>query len=102
MPHDTHAKMASPAHPVQAMVLLCIPDDQVLHAPKRRRAPAVLPDNVPLPRVGEFVYLSSSSAWIVRRVVHEWRSAVDLRIELWLDWAGSARAVRHADFSVTQ
>ena len=102
MPNTTLATPARPDTPVTVTVHLCVPDDQAAHVPKRRRAPDVLPTGVPLPRVGELIYMSSSSAWVVHRIVHEWRSTVDLRIEVWLDWLGSARAARHADFSVTQ
>lgn len=83
-------------------VHLCIPDDQERHLPKRRRAPQYVPNDVPLPRVGEVIYLSSSSAWVVRTLIHEWRSSVDLRIELWLEWIGSARQERPAGSSITQ
>ena len=88
--------------PLTMSVHLCIPEDQMTHAPKRRRAPHTLPEGAPLPRLGDFVYLSSTSAWVVRRVVHEWRAVDELRIEVWLDWMGSARYARHVDFAVTQ
>lgn len=91
-----------PVVPTTLQVHLCIPDDQEQHLPKRRRAPRFLPPDVPLPRVGEVIYLSSSSAWVVRMLIHEWRSASDLRIELWLEWIGSARHARTAGFSLTQ
>lgn len=81
---------------------LCVSDDQERHLPKRRRAPRFLPLTAPLPRVGEVVYLSSSSAWQVDMVVHEWRSPADLRIELWLAWIGNARHARPPGFEVTQ
>ena len=83
-------------------VHLCIPDDQEHHLPKRRRAPQFVPNDVPLPRVGEVIYLSSTSAWVVRIVIHEWHTAVDLRIELWLEWIGSARHSRPPGFEITQ
>lgn len=86
----------------QVEIHLCIPDDQERHLPKRRRAPRLLPNDAPMPRTGEVIYLSSSSAWIVRMVIHEWRSPHDLRIELWMDWIGSARHARPAGFTITQ
>jgi len=89
----------------QTLVLsvhLCIPEDQMVHAPKRRRAPHTLPEGAPLPRVGDFIYLASTSAWVVRRVVHDWRSPCELKIEVWLDWMGNARYARHVDFALTQ
>jgi len=70
--------------------------------PDYRPAPDVLPQGSPIPRMGEFVYLSSTSAWVVRRVVHEWLSPTGLRIEVWLEWAGCARFARHPNFMVTQ
>jgi len=70
--------------------------------PDYRPAPDLLPKGSPIPRSGEFIYLNSSSAWIVRRVVYEWRSTHDLRIEVWLDWIGSSRHARNPDFAVTQ
>jgi hypothetical protein len=81
---------------------LCVPDDQERHLPKRRRAPPYLPPGVPLPRVGEVIYLSSTSAWGVELVVHEWRTPTELRIEVWLTHVGSARHLRPPGFSLTQ
>lgn len=81
---------------------MCVADDQERHLPKRRRAPRFLPLMAPLPRVGEVIYLSSSSAWQVDQIVHEWRSPQDLRIELWLVWIGNARHARPPGFEVTQ
>lgn len=91
---------AAPATKVE--VHLCIPDDQQQHLPARRRAPALLPRDVPMPRTGEVIYLSSTSAWVVRMVIHEWRNAFELRIEVWLEWVGSARHARAPGFSLTQ
>lgn len=61
-----------------------------------------LPLEAPLPRIGEVIYLSSSSAWGVAMVIHEWRSAQDLRIELWLEHVHAARQQRPSGFSITQ
>lgn len=96
--------MPTPEAPSRTIVEvhLCISDEQEMHAPKRRRAPRFWPLDVPLPRVGEVIYLSSSSAWAVRTVIHEWRAQHELRIELWLEWIGSARHARTAGFAVTQ
>lgn len=80
----------------------CIPNDQEAHLPKRRRAPHCMPPTVPLPRQGEVVYLSSSSAWGVTMVIHEWRSPSDLRIEVWLEHVGSSRHARPTGFTLTQ
>lgn len=81
---------------------LCVPDDQERHLPKRRRAPQFLPSSVPLPRQGEVIYLSSTSAWGVTMVIHEWRAPTDLRIEVWLEHVGSARHARPSGFTLTQ
>lgn len=83
-------------------IQLCVPDDQERHLPKRRRAPQYLPPTVPLPRQGEVIYLSSSSAWTVELVIHEWRSPTDLRIEVWITHLGGARERRPTGFSLTQ
>lgn len=80
----------------------CIPEHQEALAPKRRRAPRYLPADAPMPRVGEVIYLGSSSAWIVRTVIHEWRTVRDLRIEIWLEHAGPGRHDRADGFSTTQ
>lgn len=88
--------------PTNMTVHLCIPDDQERHLPKRRRAPHLLPRDVPIPVTGDVLYLSSSSAWLVRMRIYEWRSAHDLRIELWMEWVGSARHARAPGFALTQ
>ena len=92
----------TPRAATNVRVHLCIPDDQERHLPKRRRAPQFVPPDVPMPRVGEVIYLSSTSAWMVSRLIHEWTSAVDLRIEIWLEWVGSARHSRPPGFAMTQ
>lgn len=86
----------------EVRIHLCIPADQERHLPVRRRAPAYLPIDAPLPRQGEVIYLSSSSAWGVTMVIHEWISPVELRIELWLEHVGSARHARPTGFTMTQ
>lgn len=94
---------ASPASPATLVeIALCISDEQAVHMPKRRRAPPLWPRDVPMPRVDEVIYLSSSSAWAVRMVIHEWRNEHYLRIEIWLEWIGTARHARSAGFEVTQ
>jgi len=81
---------------------LCVPDDEEQLLPKRRRAPRYLPIAAPLPRQGDVIYLSSSSAWRVEVVVHEWRTPVDLRIEVWLSHMGTSRHRRPPGFETTQ
>ena len=80
----------------------CVPDDQERHLPRRRRHPAVLPANVPLPRAGEVIYLSSTSAWGVTMVIHEWRSSADLLVQVWLEYVSGARLRRPTGFHLTQ
>jgi hypothetical protein len=81
---------------------LCVPDDQERHLPARRRAPRYLPPTAPLPRQGEVIYLSSSSAWGVTMVIHEWRAPDELHIEVWLEHVGSSRHARPTGFTLTQ
>jgi hypothetical protein len=95
---STEAAAATP----HIQIHLCVPDDQERHLPKRRRAPQYLPAMAPLPRVGEVIYLSSSSAWGVELVIHEWRTPHDLRIEIWITHVGSSRHTRPTGFSLTQ
>lgn len=91
-----------PPSPTNVQVHLCIPEDQKHFVPKRRRAPNFLPANVPLPRAGELVYLSSTSAWGVSMVIHEWRTPSDLRIEVWLEHLGGGAHGRPEGFALTQ
>lgn len=79
-----------------------IPEDQQHWLPTRSRAPLTLPLAAPLPRVGEVVYLSSTSAWGVTMVIHQWRSVHELNIELWLEHVHASRHDFSADFVVTQ
>lgn len=97
----TPTKIDPPIEP-SVRVHFCVPDDQEPHLPKRRRAPQYMPPNAPLPRIGEVVYLSSTSAWRVNLVVHEWRTPVDLRVEVWLEHVGAARHSRPPGFALTQ
>ena len=83
-------------------VQLCVPNDQEAHVPKRRRAPQFLPPNAPLPRIGEVIHLSSTSAWRVSLVLHEWHTPKDLHVQVWLDWIGPAHMQRPAEFAMTQ
>lgn len=87
--------------PPQVHVVFTIPDDQAQFAPKRRRAPQLMED-IPLPRVGEKVHLSSTSSWSVTDVVHEWRSPIHLVVQVWLNYLGGAHDVRHPSFDLTQ
>ena len=72
-------------------VKLCIPDDQQAHIPEFMPVGLNIPNGAPIPRQGEVVYLSSTSAWGVAMVVHEWLSPAELRVEVWLEHIGAAR-----------
>lgn len=80
----------------------CVPTHQQKLLPARHRAPELLPTTAPIPRMGEVIYLSSSSAWGVSMVIHEWLSPGALRIELWLEHVGSAHQARPTGFQLTQ
>jgi len=87
---------------VKVRTVFCVPEDQEKFLPKRRRAPAHLPVNAPLPRQGEVVYLSSSSAWAVSMVIHQWHAPTDLCIEVWLVHVATSRDSRPPGFALTQ
>jgi len=91
----------TPSQDVSVQIHLCVPDDQTRFLPKRRRAPAYLPHNAPLPREGEVIYLSSTSAWGVAMVIHEWRNSHHLVVEVWLEYLQGARARRPTGFALT-
>ena len=89
----------APVSPAQVplasvQVELCVRPDLVPHLPDYRAAPTMLPLNAPVPRIGEIIYLSSTSAWMVYMVIHEYLSANELHIEVWIDWVGAARHMR--------
>jgi len=96
--------VGAPSHTLQPSieVHLCVPDEQRRFLPRRRRAPEYLPPNAPLPRAGEVVYMSSTSAWGVTMVVHEWRSPSELRIQVWLEHLPRGGRATREDFGVTQ
>lgn len=76
------------------LVELCIPDDQRQHAEDIPQWALRLPAGAPVPRQGEVIYLSSTSAWGVELVVHERISRDLTRIEVWIKHVGSARCRR--------
>ena len=88
--------------PTTITVHLCIPEDQHRHLPKRRRAPDVLPLDAPLPRQGDVLYLSTTSAWGVQMVIHHWLDVQTVRIEVWLQYVSSSRDARPTGFMLTQ
>lgn len=82
------------------VVHLCIPDDQKKFLPKRRRAPAQLPRTAPVPRQGEVIYLSPTSAWGVAMVVHEWKATDELHVQVWLTYVNSSLKHRPSGFTL--
>lgn len=85
--------------PTSVRVCLCVPDDQKRHLPKRHRAQ--WPHGAPIPRTGEVVYLSSTSAWGVSMVIHEPRGD-GLLTEIWLEHVSGSRHLRPTGFALTQ
>ena len=73
---------------------LCIPDDQLHQASDLPAWALELPDGAPLPRTGDVLYLSSTSAWGVSMVIHERLSHGFTRIEVWLEHVGASRHPR--------
>jgi hypothetical protein len=68
-----------------------IPDEQLQHLPDGQQVPNSMPPGSTLPRTGDVIYLTSTSAWAVRAVIHELLPGARVRIEVWLEWVGSAR-----------
>lgn len=95
-----HAQHSSNGNGVHVRVHFCIPDDQEHLLPARRRNPEVLPPHVPIPRAGEVVYLTRTSAWGVSMVIHKWETPKRLRVELWLVHASGSD--RPTGFALTQ
>lgn len=101
--HPTQSNPPAQAPSATVVVRLCVGGHDERHIPRRRTAPQVLPNNAPLPRIGEVIYLSSTSAWGVELVIHDWRSADLLHIEVWITHVtGVARHSRHGLFARTQ
>lgn len=96
-----HLPVPVPVQQAKVEVELCVPDDQLSFLPEHRAAPFMLPANVPVPHKGEVIYISSTSAWGVMMVIHEWRSPLDLRIEVWIEWVGSVRQERPDECRLT-
>lgn len=88
--------------PTQVTVHLCVPEDQKRYLPRRRLAPHMLPLDAPLPKQGDVLYLSTTSAWGVQMVVHQWVDVHTVRIEVWLQHVHSSRDARPTGFMLTQ
>src|SRR5947209_2538612 len=100
--HTHSAERASSPKQVKVTIHLCIPDEQERFLPKRLRAPRELPPGVPRPSIGEVIFLASNSAWLVTAVIHDWKSLVDLRVEVWLAHVADPRHSRPVGFALTQ
>ncbi len=84
-------------------VHLCVPDEDAPLLPDYMPLGAMrLPPGAPIPRVGEILYLSSTSAWCVETVVHEPLSPTSIRVEVWLTRVGAARCRRDERSGRTQ
>jgi hypothetical protein len=93
----THGELAGLDHfeaSFPAPIRLCIPDDQRHHAADLPRWALEMPHGTALPRVGDVLYLSSTSAWGVSLVIHERLSPQVTRVEIWLEHVGAARHTR--------
>jgi len=92
---------ASPGRAIAAppitTVHLCIPDDQLVHAEELPSWALCMPEGAPLPRKGDVLYLSSTSAWAVILVIHERLSRDMTRVEVWLEYTSCARHSRSPD-----
>ena len=63
-----------------------------MHFPSGQAMPT-WPAGVPVPQSGQVIYLTSTSAWAVGIVIHEFvRGSV--RTEVHLEWIGAARLLR--------
>jgi hypothetical protein len=98
--------MASKPVPSNVNPAICIElrpiDDDAHLLPRRRRHPQYLPLHTPLPRVGELLYLSSTSAWGVKGVLHEWIAPDRLNITVLIQYLGGSHHGDRPDFPVTQ
>lgn len=99
----TTSKGPVTVNPTSMTVHLCVPEDQIRFLPKRRRAPEMHPRDVPLPRQGDVVYLSRTSAWHVLMVIFDWLAVDTVRVEVWLEHVSPPRhRAPVAVFSLTQ
>jgi hypothetical protein len=72
-------------------IRLCIPDDERHLADELPAWALEWPESAPLPRNGDVIYLTSTSAWGVSMVIHERLSRDVTRIEVWLSHVGASR-----------
>lgn len=81
-------------------VHVCIPDDQLANIPSGMAIPA-WPAGATLPRTGDVVYLTSTSAWGVMLVIHELVPG-GVRVEVWLEFVAESRHHRSAEIRSIQ
>lgn len=86
------AKSATPTPRVR----LYVPDDQVVHLTEGQGLP-VWPAGATAPRQGDVIYVSSTSAWGVALVVHEFQDDGSIAVQVWLEWVGAARTLSDGD-----
>ena len=89
---SAHVPRRSISAEAASTVHLCIPEEQLMHFPSGQAMPT-WPAGAPVPQSGEVIYLTSTSAWAVRIVIHEFMRG-GLRTEVHLEWIGAARHLR--------
>ena len=100
-PHARNHRSTLPRTPGLS-VHLCFPDDQIEYLPQGQALPK-WPAGVPAPRKGEVIYVTSTSAWAVSLVIHEIiYGGGGVRVEVWLEWVGTAHHRRDAECNLTQ
>ena len=97
----SHSHMV-PNHHTAICIELRTEEQHAALLPRRSRAPQYLPVNAPLPRKGEIIYLTSTSAWGVHGVVHEWIAHDELRITVFIEPLGRTHHVGRPEFALTQ
>jgi hypothetical protein len=66
--------------------------------PLPRRGPRFLPPAAPVPQQGDLVYLTSTSAWRVRMLVHEWLALDTLHVHVIVEHVGATHHGNRASF----
>lgn len=97
-PGTSPVRRAAQAQAPEPSVVLCISDDQLVHLPQGIVVPT-WPADAHVPRKGEVIYLTSTSAWVVAIVIHEIVRGGAVKVEVWLEWIGAAR---HRESDVTR
>lgn len=95
MPHRFAGTLCQPAVRVEIESL----DDVTSPLPKRARR--FLPPGAPVPSRGDILYLTSTSAWRVHQVIHEWLGPSLLHVHLVCAHEGGTHYGDRANFSLT-